>query len=328
MPDKKKIIRISLLIAAGFVIIFAAFKIYKIFADDPLILYGNVDIRTVNLSFRVPGKLASLAVDEGDPVEPGQILGELDPEPYKNALTQAKGEYDAQKANLALLEEGYRTEEIAQVRSSMHERLVAFEYANTNYQRIQKLYDTRAVSADERDNARTARNEAMANLQAAKDKLSQYEIGNRAQEIEAAQANLEQAGGVLAQAQLNLEDSKLISPSSGVILTRAAEPGTVLAAGSSVFTLSLTRPVWVRAYVEEVNLPRAVPGTVVKITTDGQEGKFYDGRIGFVSPTAEFTPKSVQTPELRTDLVYRLRIIVTNPDDNLRQGMPVTITFP
>ena len=116
-----------------------------------------MDIRTVNLSFRVPGKLASLAVDEGDPVEPGQILGELDPEPYKNALTQAKGEYDAQKANLALLEEGYRTEEIAQVRSSMHERLVAFEYANTNYQRIQKLYDTRAVSADERDNARTAR---------------------------------------------------------------------------------------------------------------------------------------------------------------------------
>ena len=328
MPDKKKIIRISLLIAAGFAILFTSFKIYKNFTGDALIIYGNVDIRTVNLSFRVPGKLASLDVDEGDLVEPGQLLGELDPEPYKNALTQARGEYDAQKANLALLEEGYRNEEIAQVRSSMHERLVAFEYADTNYRRMQKLYDTGAISTDERDHARTARNEAMANLQAAKDKLGQYETGSRAQEIKAAQGNLEQAAGILAQAQLNLEDSKLISPSRGVILTRAAEPGTVLATGSSVFTLSLTRPVWVRAYVEETNLPRAVPGTEVKITTDGQGDKVYDGRIGFVSPTAEFTPKSVQTPALRTDLVYRLRIIVTNPDDNLRQGMPVTITFP
>jgi Multidrug resistance efflux pump len=328
MPDRKKIVRISVIIIAALVLTVAGFKIYRLIVGTDLVIYGNVDIRTVNLGFRVPGRLISLEVDEGDSIEPGQLLGELDAEPFRNALTQAQGEYNARKANLALLEEGYRNEEVAQVRSAMRERQVAFEYADINLRRMQKLYSTGAISTDEQDNARTARNEALASLQAAKDKLEQYETGSRTQEIEAAQASLDQAAGALAQAQLNLDDTRLLAPSNGVVLTRAIEPGTILSAGNTVFTITLTSPVWVRAYVDEKNLPQAVPGTEVNITTDGQPGKVYKGSIGFVSPTAEFTPKSVQTPELRTDLVYRLRIIVANPDDNLRQGMPVTIEFP
>lgn len=120
----------------------------------------------------------------------------------------------------------------------------------------------------------------------------------------------------------------LVAPSAGTILTRAIEPGSMIAASTPVFSVSLTQPVWIRAYVSEVNLAKAVPGTEISIYTDARPDKPYRGTIGFVSPNAEFTPKSVETPELRTDLVYRLRIIVTDPDDGLRQGMPVTLRFP
>ncbi|WP_440517377.1 efflux RND transporter periplasmic adaptor subunit, partial [Serratia sarumanii] len=149
----------------------------------------------------------------------------------------------------------------------------------------------------------------------------------RPQEIEQAKADVAQSEAALAQAQLNLQDATLVSPSAGTVLTRAVEPGTMLGAGGTVFTLSLTRPVWVRAYVNETSLSQAVPGTELEIYTDGRPGKPYHGKIGFVSPTAEFTPKSVETPDLRTDLVYRLRVIVTDADDALRQGMPVTLRF-
>ena len=226
-----------------------------------------------------------------------------------------------------MLEAGYREEEIAQVRSALREREVTFAYAEKFYQRQQSLLASKAVSADDVDTARTSRNQAAAALQAARDKMAQYETGYRIQEVETGRARLQQAQAALAKAELDLKDAVLQSPSDGVILTRAVEPGTMLAAGSTVFTLSLTRPVWVRAYVDETNLALAVPGTEVAVYTDHRPDTPYTGTIGFVSPTAEFTPKSVQTPELRTDLVYRLRIIITNPDEALRQGMPVTVSF-
>ncbi|UNK26942.1 secretion protein HlyD [Serratia plymuthica] len=320
----------SALIVAAIVLIAAAgygFWYYQQQQDPPLTLYGNVDIRTVNLGFRVDGRLASLTVDEGDPLQPGQLLGKLDDAPYINALQQAQANVASAKAKLALLMAGYRAEEIAQVRSEVAQRLSAFNYADSFLKRQQGLWAKNATSADALEDARTSRNQAQANLQASKDKLSQYLSGNRPQEIEEAKANLAQNEAALAQAQLNLHDTILVSPSAGTVLTRAIEPGTMLSAGGTVFTLSLTRPVWVRAYVNESSLGKAVPGAELEIYTDGRPNKPYHGKIGFVSPTAEFTPKSVETPDLRTDLVYRLRVIVTDADDALRQGMPVTVRF-
>lgn len=320
----------SVLIVAVIVLIAAAIYgvwYYQQQQEKPLTLYGNVDIRTVNLGFRVDGRLASLTVDEGDTLQPGQLLGKLDDAPYLNALQQAQANVGSAKAKLALLLAGYRAEEIAQVRSEVAQRLSAFNYADSFLKRQQGLWAKNATSADALDDARTSRNQALANLQASKDKLSQYLNGNRPQEIEEAKANLAQSEAALAQAQLNLHDTNLVSPSAGTVLTRAVEPGSMLGAGSTVFTLSLTRPVWIRAYVNEASLGKAAPGTELEIYTDSRPNKPYHGKIGFVSPTAEFTPKSVETPDLRTDLVYRLRVIVTDADDALRQGMPVTVRF-
>ncbi|MDU4433722.1 MAG: secretion protein HlyD [Pluralibacter gergoviae] len=300
---------------------------YQQHRDAPLTLYGHVDIRTVNISFRVGGRLQALKVDEGDAVRAGEQVGELDAAPYQHALQQAIANADAAQAKYDLLLAGYREEEIAQAAAAVRQAQAAYDYARNFYQRQQGLWKSRTISANELENARSSRDQAQATLKSAQDKLSQYHTGNRPQEIAQAKASLEQAQAALAQSRLDLQDTRLIAPSDGTILTRALEPGSMLSAGNTVLTLSLTRPVWVRAYVNEASLNQTQPGREVRLYTDGRPDKPYHGKIGFVSPTAEFTPKTVETTDLRTDLVYRLRIIVTDPDDTLRQGMPVTVQF-
>lgn len=300
---------------------------YQSRQNNGLTLYGNVDIRTVNISFRVGGRLQSLSVDEGDAIKQGQTLGELDKAPFENALMQAKANVATAQAQYDLMMAGYRAEEIAQAAAAVKQAQAAYDYAQSFLQRQQGLWSKRLLSANDLENAKSSRDQALATLKSAQDKLSQYRAGNRPQEIAQAKANLEQAQAQLAQSTLDLQDTVLTAPSDGTLLTRAVEPGSMLSAGSTVLTLSLTRPVWVRAYVDEKNLSQAQPGREILLYTDGRPDKPYHGKIGFVSPTAEFTPKTVETPDLRTDLVYRLRIIVTDADDSLRQGMPVTLRF-
>lgn len=300
---------------------------YQSRQNNGLTLYGNVDIRTVNMSFRVGGRLQSLTVDEGDAIKQGQTLGQLDQAPYENALMQAKANVATAQAQYDLMMAGYRAEEIAQAAASVKQAQAAYDYAQSYLQRQQGLWNRKLLSVNDLENARSSRDQALATLKSAQDKLSQYRAGNRPQEIAQAKASLEQAQAQLAQSTLDLHDTVLTAPSDGTLLTRAVEPGSMLSAGSTVLTLSLTRPVWVRAYVDEKNLNQAQPGREILLYTDGRPNKPYHGKIGFVSPTAEFTPKTVETPDLRTDLVYRLRIIVTDADDSLRQGMPVTLQF-
>ncbi|WP_049291953.1 secretion protein HlyD [Franconibacter helveticus] len=323
----KKPLWLALIVLAALAAAWGGWRWYESRHPETLTLYGNVDIRTVNLSFRVGGRLNALAVDEGDTVKAGQKLGELDKAPYENALLQAEANVATAQAKYDLVMEGYRAEEIAQAAAAVRQAQAAYDYAQNFLQRQQGLWQSRVISANDLENARSTRDQAQAQLKSAQDKLSQFRAGNRPQEIAQAKASLQQAQAQLAQAKLDLQDTQLLSPSDGVLLTRAVEPGTMLNAGGAVLTVSLTHPVWVRAYVDEVNLSQAQPGRDVLIYTDSRPEKPYHGKIGFVSPTAEFTPKTVETPDLRTDLVYRLRIIVADADGALRQGMPVTIAF-
>ena len=323
----KKPVALILVVVAIVALIGGGTWWYQSRQNNGLTLYGNVDIRTVNMSFRVGGRLQSLSVDEGDAIKQGQTLGELDKAPFENALMQAKANVATAQAQYDLMMAGYRAEEIAQAAAAVKQAQAAYDYAQSFLQRQQGLWSKRLLSANDLANAKSSRDQALATLKSAQDKLSQYRAGNRPQEIAQAKANLEQAQAQLAQSTLDLQDTVLTAPSDGTLLTRAVEPGSMLSAGSTVLTLSLTRPVWVRAYVDEKNLSQAQPGREILLYTDGRPDKPYHGKIGFVSPTAEFTPKTVETPDLRTDLVYRLRIIVTDADDSLRQGMPVTLRF-
>lgn len=295
-------------------------------ADPALTLYGNVDIREVTLGFRVAGRLAKLAYDEGDKVKAGEVIARLDDEPYRHQVAHAQAQVESLRARLKLREAGNRPEEIAQARSLVREREATAANAERLFKRSEELLAIKAVATQDRDNAAAGHEEAQARLKSARDNLALLEAGFRAEEIAQARADLAQAEAALATANLQVQDTVLTAPSDGVILTRAQEAGAVLQAGSPVVTLSLVNPVWVRAYVHEPDLGHIHPGMKVEIRTDSRRNQPYSGQVGFISDRAEFTPKTVETAALRTALVYRLRIVVSDPDEGLRQGMPVTLT--
>jgi HlyD family secretion protein len=323
-PNPKRrvvLIAVAVVIVAGL----ALFALFRNRGSGELTLYGNVDIREVTLGFRVAGRLATLSVDEGDSVHASQELARLDTVPIQLELNEARANASAIGARLALLKSGYRTEDVEQARATVTERRAALTNAEQTLARQEQLKGTGAVAQRIYDDSVAARDQARARLKAAEQALTELQMGYRKQEVAEGEANHGRAIATAAQAEQHLADAVLHAPADGVVLTRAVEPGAILAAGTPVFTLSLLAPVWARVYVGEPDLGRVTPGRAVLLYTDARPNQPYHGQIGFVSPTAEFTPKNVETPDLRTALVYRARVVVADPDPALRQGMPVTV---
>jgi HlyD family secretion protein len=295
--------------------------------NGALVLYGDVDVRQVDLSFKVAGRIAALQVDEGDHVTAGQALATLDKRYFDDALKIAQARRAMQEAALAKLEHGSRPEEIAEAQANvdLDKATVALNRVTLGRQRT--LLKASVASQQTYDAALAAEQQAEAQLAYAENALRLAVLGPRQEDIDGARAQLalEQANETVAGRDLG--DATLVAPSPGIITTRVREAGAIVNAGETVFTLTLDRPLWVRAYVSEPDLGRVHPGESATVTTDTPGGKTYHGTVGFISPVAEFTPKAVETAELRTALVYRLRVIVADPDDGLRQGMPVTVRF-
>jgi len=296
--------------------------------SDALTLYGNVDIRQVELGFRVSGRIKTMHFDEGDSVTAGALLAELDASPYESAKA-ANDALAAQKAaTLDKLVAGPRPAEIDQARANVAERQADLDNAQRAYDRARSLRPAGVVSQQQLDDATAAKNMAAARLASSQQALRLLEEGTRPEDIAGARADLQSAQANQASAATQLADTQLLAPADGVVLSRVREPGAIVAPSDVVYVVSLNRPVWVRAYVAEPQLGQVHPGLAVTVTTDTAPGHAYHGHVGFVSPVAEFTPKTVETQELRTDLVYRLRVIVEDPDQALRQGMPVTVAVP
>ncbi len=295
--------------------------------DASLRLYGNVDIRQVDLGFRVPGRIETMAVDEGARVPTGALLARLDSRPLADALAAAEAQLGVARAELDKRRNGNRQQDVAQARSILAERQTALAKVHTDLDRREQLIASGAVSQALLDATRADFRTAQARVAGAAEALSLQQSGARPEDIAAATAQVAAATAERDRARTNLADAALTTPEAGVILTRAREPGAIVQGGETVFTLSIDRPMRVRAYIAEPDLGRISPGMAVTVTADGNT-RTYHGTIGFISPSAEFTPKSVQTESLRADLVYRLRIIVNDPDDALRQGQPVSIAVP
>ncbi|SFU45587.1 HlyD family secretion protein [Nitrosomonas eutropha] len=292
--------------------------------ENLLYLYGNVDIREVQLAFRQPGRVAQVLFDEGDFVVAGTRMATLDAQPYQEALAAAQASVQVARAELAKMHSGLRPQEITQTREALKQAQALAHRAEHDYVRVSKLLPSRASSQHDVDSTRAARDQAVAGVRAAKAALSQAEEGFRKEDIAAADAQLAAAIATQDQATTALADTELYAPSDGTVIARIREPGSMVASQNAIYNLSLDHPVYVRAYINETVLGRITPGAPVQIRSDSSR-KIYHGQIGFISPRAEFTPKTVETTELRTDLVYRLRIVVNDADPALRQGMPVTV---
>lgn len=291
----------------------------------PGTLYGNVEIRQVDLAFESEGRLATLTKQEGDQVTAGETIATIDPATYQDTLALTTARRDAARAQLDKLLHGTRREDIDQARANVEVAKAALANAEVTFQRQQSLVATRATPQQALDDARRERDTARAQVAQSQAALAEALAGPRVEDIDAARAQLREAESSLSLARTQLARTKLAAPCDGTVMTRVVEPGTVVAPTTIVYSVAISGEVWVRAFAPEPMLSSVVPGAAVSVTTDGQPGKVYRGRIGYVSPQAEFTPKTVETPELRTQLVYRIRVRIENPDGGLRQGQPVTI---
>lgn len=317
-------------VAAVLVVALAGWGVWLLLRPDgeTLQLYGNIDIREAAISFEISGRVEALAVDEGARVTAGQELGRLDADSVDAELAEAQGALSAAEARLALLRAGPTRATIAQSAAQVEERRAALADVQADLNRLTPLAGTGAVADRDVENARSRVAEAAARLRQAEQALADVRAGSRREEIAQAEAERARARATVERLRIRTGDAVLVAPEPGVVLTRAVEVGEVVQDGQTAFTLALTDPVWARIYVDAKDLGRVAPGAEVELTTDAAPGHLYRGRVGHVSPTAEFTPRAVESPELRTDLVYRARVIVLNPDDRLRQGMPVTVRFP
>lgn len=245
---------------------------------NELDLYGNIEIRQVDLGFRVEGKIAKMLVEEGDAVKKGQLIAYLEDTNYKSAYEKNLEDIKALKA--------------------------VSTNAEAQYERNIPLCADGTTSKQECDSLKYSK--------------------------DSSKASMDSSVAALKGAKKNLADTRLYAPEDGIIMTRIQEPGAVVEPSNPIYTMAKSKPVWVRAYIPETDLGNVKYGMKAKVLTDTTNPKTgkkreYVGQVGYISPVAEFTPKTVQTTDLRTDLVYRIRVYIYDIDEYLRQGMPVTV---
>jgi HlyD family secretion protein len=295
-----------------------------------LVLYGNVDLRQAQIAFNNSERIAAVLVQEGDRVRRGQLLAELDTSRLKPELDQAQATTDAQQQAVERLHNGNRPQEIAQARANLESAQADAANDKLQYDRLVTLSQTstgRAVSQQDLDNAKAALDMATARLALNQSALDLEIIGPRKEDIAQAEAQLRADQAQSALLRQELADAQLLAPQDGVIRSRLMEAGEMASPQKPVFSMAIIDPKWVRAYVSEPDLGKVHQGASAYVTVDSFPGRRFEGWVGFISPIAEFTPKTVQTEELRTSLVYEVRVFVKDPADDLRLGMPASVVL-
>jgi len=327
---KKKIIPVALLVAlaAGAAGAWWWQRDRSEPSRDVIVLHGSVDIRQVELAFNSAGRIEQVLVHEGERVGKGQLLAVLDSTRLQRAVQLAEAQVNAQRQVVARLRAGSRPEEISKARADAEMARVDAKNAARTAERMMELAAQHYIPQQQADDARAAAEAAQARLKSVEEALRLVELGPRKEDVAAAEATLAANRAALAIAQRDLAEASLVAPVAGVIENRVLEPGDMASPQKAVFTLALAEPLWVRAYVPGPDLGRIRPGDRATVLTDSYPGKRYRGWIGFVSPTAEFTPKAVETQEVRTQLVYQVRVFVCSPQGELRLGMPADVEIP
>ncbi|NTS30120.1 efflux RND transporter periplasmic adaptor subunit [Phyllobacterium sp. BT25] len=294
---------------------------------DALTLYGNVDLRQASLAFNGSERIDQVLVEEGDVVKKGQVLARLDTGRLAPQVREADATVASQRAMVLKLRNGSRPEEIAQARANLTSAKADADNANIQLERRMSLTVNSTISKQELDTTKAAAAVADAKVEVAQSALELAIAGPRAEDLLQAEAQLRGSEAQLALIREQLNDAELIAPVDAVVRSRLMEPGEMAAPMKPVLSLAVIKTKWVRAYVSEPNLGHVKPGMRARITTDSFPDKPQDGWVGFISPVAEFTPKTVETADLRSSLVYEVRVFVDDKDDLLRLGMPATVTL-
>ena len=320
----KRLIPIVILLAAA---IAAGVYIYPRLTKKPapanqLTLSGNIEAHESLVSFKVQGRIVDLPVEEGQQVEQGALLARLEDADFKQKVKIDEAGVVVRESDLSLTLAGTRDQEVKASQQAVLDAQADLVQKKADNDRAQQLFGKDEISAQDRDLAATALKRSAANYAAAQQRYNEAVEGSRKEDIAIARANLAQATANLGLSRINETYTTLRAPSTGVITVRQAELGEVVSPGSPVITLADLDHIWLRAYIAETDLGKIHWGQEAAITTDTYPGKQYHGRISFISPDAEFTPKSVQTYTERVTLVYRIKIDIDNPNHELKPGMP------
>jgi HlyD family secretion protein len=292
-----------------------------------LLLSGTVDARQVDVSFQAPGRIARLLTDEGRPVQAGVVIAELETSDLRLAVERARAQAESARNAYAALKAGARPQELRGAQAAVAQAAADRKFAELALVRTSELVGQHFVSPEQMDRARSTADAAAARQDQAAQALALLRAGARREDLLRAQAELEAAQAARASAERMLAYAGLLSPVGGVVSVRLAEAGQVVAAGQPVLRVAeLTRP-WVRAWLAQADLTRVQLGQPVEVRVDGLPGEVLHGTLAFVSPQAEFTPKTVETKALRVDLVYRIKVDVDDPRGLLKIGMPADVTI-
>jgi HlyD family secretion protein len=328
-----RIARLAILIAVIIVVVVGAlwWTLGRQRERTELALYGNVDLRQVELPFNGSERIAAVLVQEGDHVRQGQLLARLETGRLAPQVAKAEADVAVQQQAVDRLHHGNRPEEVAQARANVQATAADAANARAQFERLQSLSNSssgKAVSRQDMDAAKAALDNADARLAVNQKGLALQLAGARKEDVAQGEAQLRADQAQLALLQQQLKDADLLAPLDAVVRSRIVEPGEMASPQKSAFTLAITDPKWVRAYVGEPDLGSVREGVQATVSVDAFNGRRFPGWVGFISPVAEFTPKSVETTELRSSLVYEIRVFVKDPGDELRLGMPATVHVP
>jgi HlyD family secretion protein len=289
---------------------------------NQLTLSGNIEAHESLVSFKVQGRIVELPIEEGQQVEQGALLARLEDADFMQRVRIDEAAVGARESNLALTLAGTREQETRASQEAVIDAQADLEQKKLDNGRAEQLFAKDEIAAQDRDQAATALKRAQAAFKAAEQRYNEAVEGSRKEDIAIARANLAEANANLGLSRIDETYTTLHAPSAGVIAVREAELGEVVVPGSPVVTLDDLDHIWLRAYIAEPDLARIHWGQDAAVTTDSFPGRQYHGRISFISPDAEFTPKSVQTYAERVTLVYRIKIDIDNPGHELKPGMP------
>ena len=291
-----------------------------------LVVSGTVEATEARLGFQAPGRIAAIPVREGDRVTRGTALAELDVSELQARRAQAAARIDGANALLDEMRTGSRPEEIAQARSAVDAARERVADADRDYQRNRTLNAGGAVSSEVLQKSEAARTVAAAQLQQAREQLQLVQRGPRTERISAQTAQVREAESAVAAVDAALANARIIAPFDGMVTIRHHEVNETVGAGQPVVTVINPADRWVRVYVPENRIGAVHVGTPAVIRSDTYPGKEYPGRISFISPEAEFTPKNVQTAAERVRLVYAVKVRVEgDPQMELKPGLPVDV---
>ncbi|MGH9458782.1 MAG: HlyD family secretion protein [Thermoanaerobaculia bacterium] len=297
--------------------------------DTVLDVSGTVEATEARLAFETAGRIESISVREGEPVAEGQVLARLGTAELEAKKAQADARVAAAGAQLAELQHGFRAEEIAQAAAAVTAAEERLEDARADLGRTRTLHAGGAVSDEALQKATTAAEIAQAQLRQAREQLELLQRGPRPERVAAARAQVEEARAASRAVDPLFRDAVVVAPHAGVVTVRHREPNEVVAPGQPVVTVMNPADRWVRVYVPETGIGAVHIGQTATIRSDTFPDKTYQGRVVYISPEAEFTPKSVQTAEERVRLVYAVDVrIEGDPAMELKPGMPADVEIP